>query len=369
MSEQLEVVQRVLQLLKFGDRSSTYKHAVLIGLLDLCLETTDARGFAPHAVTTRQLAEKVIQLYWPQVASFDEAGMVLRQNSGKQGLIVREVEQLRRLALAKIGAGAGSSRVRVALPKAYEAAVRLVEWKLIEMPLPKLQRIEKQDTKWLYTIGWDDGANMPSRTAVTAYQTGVSSQFDNRITFQSLVAWPFPGFTRLLRPFVEQTWVNDVASQNRLEDQRLHRFLFGTDRMSLAVVRPHLLDLQDGLCFYCHAALGRGMEWQVDHFLPWSRHADNGLHNLVVADVRCNCNKSDFLAGVDHLTRWRRRNRDGAQALAQLSESLAWELSADTTLGAARALYLKLPPSARLWSSHRQFEVASGAQLREVLSG
>jgi hypothetical protein len=26
-----------------------------------------------------------------------------------------------------------------------------------------------------------------------------------------------------------------------------------------------------------------------DHFIPWSRHPDNGIENLVVTDRRCNC--------------------------------------------------------------------------------
>ena len=37
LSDQLDVVERLLQIHQEGQRSSTYKLAVLIGLLDLCL--------------------------------------------------------------------------------------------------------------------------------------------------------------------------------------------------------------------------------------------------------------------------------------------------------------------------------------------
>jgi len=37
--------------------------------------------------------------------------------------------------------------------------------------------------------------------------------------------------------------------------------------------------------------------------LPWARFPDNGLANLVVADVHCNRQKSDRLAGPEFLRR------------------------------------------------------------------
>jgi hypothetical protein len=35
------------------------------------------------------------------------------------------------------------------------------------------------------------------------------------------------------------------------ETTDLNQFLFGSERASLAVVRPVLIDIQHGLCFYC----------------------------------------------------------------------------------------------------------------------
>jgi hypothetical protein len=46
------------------------KYAVLLGLLDVLMERTSAKGEPPSVVTTRELAEKVTELYWPQADAF-----------------------------------------------------------------------------------------------------------------------------------------------------------------------------------------------------------------------------------------------------------------------------------------------------------
>lgn len=60
---------KLLELLQYGGFTSTYKYAVLLGLLDLCVEF-NTRGDAPTVVTTNQLAHKVIEIYWPQTWPF-----------------------------------------------------------------------------------------------------------------------------------------------------------------------------------------------------------------------------------------------------------------------------------------------------------
>ena len=364
MGDRFDVVEHVLQTLKHGGRSSTYKHAVLIGLLDLCLEQSNAQGWPPSSITTRQLAEKVIELYWPQVRPWGD--LSLRQNAGPRTFILRRITELRNAASSHGGVGAGPARVRLTMPEDYEKLVRGVEWKLIEMPLPKLQRVGKQDTGWFYTIGWDDGANMPKKGDVSRYQAGLSSDFDNRILLHAEVAMAFVRLHGLLRPFVEQEWAKDVATLNRLDEGRLHDFLFGAQRTSLERVRTPLYDLQSGSCFYCGGGMAANGS-QVDHFIPWARHADNGLHNLVLAHGQCNRDKSDFLAGVAHIARWRERNETRASHLAQLASELTWEIGSDRTLGAARALYWQLPATARLWVSARSFEIAEAGHLRRAL--
>jgi hypothetical protein len=62
--------EKVLELLDEGRYTATYKYAVLLALIDLCLEGTQASGAPPAMVTTRQLADKIVEIYWPHTVPF-----------------------------------------------------------------------------------------------------------------------------------------------------------------------------------------------------------------------------------------------------------------------------------------------------------
>lgn len=103
----------------------------------------------------------------------------------------------------------------------------------------------------------------------------------------------------LLRPLVKQQWTQFVADRNRdlVDETHLEDHLFGARRIDLGPVREPLKEAQAGQCFYCREEMARLGE--VDHFLPWSRHADNGLYNLVLAHRGCNNAKRDAFAALD----------------------------------------------------------------------
>jgi hypothetical protein len=61
--------ERVLELLDEGRFTATYKYAVLLALIDVCLERTQASGAPPDIVTTRQLADKIVEVYWPHTVT------------------------------------------------------------------------------------------------------------------------------------------------------------------------------------------------------------------------------------------------------------------------------------------------------------
>lgn len=357
MDRSIRVAEHVIQILESGNFTSTYKQAVLVALLDLCMEGTRPGGHAPDALTTRQLAEKVVELYWPQTRVWSDDKLVLAQNNaGAAGTgrarIVQLVREFRLVAAPT--AGAALSAGRAVHPDAYERLVRAVEWKLVEMPLPKLQRVGGQDTNWLYAIAWDDGAQAPLKSQVSAYQRGKPTDFDNTIRLQPGVGEALNALHGILRPFVLQHWSAKVASLNRLDEQRLPEFLFGVDRTSLQVVRRPLLELQGGLCFYCQDRIIRGAE--VDHFIPWARHPENAIDNLVVAHGSCNGRKRDHLAGVAHVERWAERSDVGRASLDQAAQEARWAVDQERVLGIARAMYLTLPGDARLWVRAGDFE-------------
>src|SRR4051794_30354174 len=75
--------QRLLQLLEQGRVVGTYKYAVLLGLIEVLIENTGKDGKAPQTVSTRELAEAVLEIYWPHTLPF-EGEWPLRQNQRGQ---------------------------------------------------------------------------------------------------------------------------------------------------------------------------------------------------------------------------------------------------------------------------------------------
>jgi hypothetical protein len=343
--------ERLMSLLDQGQFVATYKYAVLLGLMDLCLEATDRHGQAPQSVTTRELAGKVIELYWPHTQNFDRgpAARVLRQNSGRQARILADIGTFREhlpdpsvtLDRARVGDSGG-----------YRRLLNYVEWTLILMPLPRLQVVGRHADPFVYEIAWDLGIEK-RHTDVRRYQRGEGGDFDNLIRFQPGVGDHLVRLNGLLRPLIYRGWASIVARFNGLPESELESFLFGIDRTALAAVRQPLTDLQHGQCFYCGTRLGPAAE--VDHFIPWARRPDNGIHNLVVADRRCNGSKRDFLAAPAHVGSWMERNRGRAAELDMVASEIRWESHLERTLGAARGIYFRLGEGTRLWLAKDEF--------------
>jgi len=351
--------EKLLALLQEGNFSATYKYAVLLGLMDLCLEQASTSGAAPTVVTTRQLAEKVLELYWPHTVPFPaDRAPVLRQNTVGQAEILSAIGKFRTTATPASGASLSQARLRS--PESFEKLARLVEWKLIEMPLPRLQVMGNQEHRFIYEIAWDKNirrADVLNRDS-----------FDNRIQLVASAGEHLVALAGLLRPLIQRQWAAMVAQINSevVEDARLEDFLFGATRISLKPIRSSLRELQNDRCFYCAEPL-RSLA-DVDHFLPWARHPDNGIHNLVLADSRCNGDKSHFLAAAPHVEQWFNRMTRHSTELATIAQDCLWESHAGRTASVARAVYLRLPDHAMLWSRRREFVPVDRAMLTQVLS-
>jgi len=364
----MAVVERILQILDEGSTTATYKFAVLLALLDLCVESTASDGQPPDAVTTRELASKVIELYWRQARPWTGDGPpLLRQNSSKGLEIVARVQQFRSEVEPAGGVSVPAVRARQLDPAGWRRLVDDIEWKLIEMPLPKLQRVRGQDAASLYRINWNDSDQAPTERHVRAYQRNQVSPFDNQVRLMPGVGLALVRLHALLRPFIQQQWAAKVASLNKLEASRLPSFLFGSERASLEPVRAGLVDLQGGACFYCGGSLRTG-EVHVDHFLPWARYPDDGLGNLVAADKKCNEHKRDHLTDHDLLVRWRHRLKEAQPLLEEVARAADWDVGSRRVLGAARALYLPLPDDTRLWASRQRWVTVDPAQVRVALA-
>src|SRR5207247_10411432 len=104
--------------------TATCTHPPRPALPALCPETAARDGAAPDLLTTRQLAVKIVELYWPHTRPW--ATGALRQSSGPgggQAEIVATIERFRAAA-----ASDGSTPLAEALARAPARYRRLLDF-------------------------------------------------------------------------------------------------------------------------------------------------------------------------------------------------------------------------------------------------
>lgn len=279
---QLEFIEKYQRLLESGSFVATYKYALLIALANVAAE----HGFdddRSQSVRIRDLGEQFIRLYWTHTRPYQ--GLDLRQNTGKQASILSTVSRAR--------AAVSNPDRADAAEQAPEQALRQATSTVKTMPLWKLQTIGRQKSD----PDHPDNFLYPTREA------------DGCIILRPGVSACLRRFRALIVSTAQAAWADYVRRHNpelgRGSD--LETFLFGADRSALHQLAPALLDLQDGRCFYSGRRL-EASQAHVDHFIPWAKYPMNSPFNLVVASAAVNLQKSDHIAAVPHLERWRARN-------------------------------------------------------------
>jgi hypothetical protein len=319
--EQIRFLVNLQRLLDEGLFVASYKFALLLSLADLSIEKGDDSG-APLAVDAPQIAEKFIHYYWRQSVPYPSPKQttVLQQNTGNQAAIVNAVRQAR-------GAHGDSLTNAMRDRAAWRRLVRRVAGIVVVMPLWKLQTVGRERLDFLYA-NTGEGRVIELRPGVVCC---------------------FRKFHALIGDLVRGAWLRYVRQQNLDvlgETADLNEFLFGSERNNLAVVRPVLMDIQRGRCFYCDRGM-IGAKAHVDHFIAWSRYPTDLGHNFVLADDRCNNQKRDRLPAFEHLVAWAERN-------ARYGEQIAGELE-------HRGVVAELAASNRIaeWA-YTQTEAAKG---------
>ena len=360
---------KLLELIGEASTTTTYKYALLLALVDLCQENVGQSEGPVGSVTTRQVARRVVEIYWPQTRTHSTTGRVLRQLTRQQRSIPDLIAQFRS------GLGERDSttphRAETYDPSSFGRLLDEVEWILIRYPIPLLQRVGKGTLRLIYEVDWDE---QPPRGPVTAYQRWMKSDestpvgsFDNRIRFLPGVEEHLASLSGLFRPLIQREWSRFVLRCNGDALEDLEEFLFDPTRDDLSPVRQPLLRLQRGLCFYCRGRIQSPCD--VDHFLPWARCGDDRLHNLVVAHRRCNSSKRDHLAGTSHLGNWYQRLEHQSDELQSMAEDVGWPVDLQRSLRLARSLYCRIAPNTPLWVRKGEFEQADPLQLGRVLLG
>ncbi len=281
-SEQLAFLRSLQRLMDEGSFVASYKFALLHAIADLCLVKGDDSG-AELELSTSEIAEQFIRLYWPQVVPYSASAEqpILSQNTGRQAAIVREVAEQR-------ARYQGSLADLERSPTDWGHLLREVERTVRKMPLWKLQTVRSGRLEFLYE----------------------NREAGQVIRLQPGVAYCFRAFYPMLTDMIEGAWSQFVQQRNRKHLGQvvdLRSFLFGSRRKSLDAYRPLLRDLQEGRCFYCEREIKSRSE--VDHFIPWRLYSLDLGHNFVLAHPGCNSSKSDLLAAENHLERWTERTR------------------------------------------------------------
>jgi len=357
---------QLLELLQGANTTTTYKYALLLALIDLCQENVGRRHGPTGSVSTRQIAERVVDLYWIQTRRHIRVGRMLSQLTRDQQSIPGLIFDYRDRLLDQ---ATTLHRSRLLDPERFEDLLDDVEWILIRYPIPLLQRLGRTDLSLIYEVRWRE---QPPRGPVARYQRGLrggrqdGNDFDNLLRFFPDTERRLATLTGLLRPLIRREWTRFVARCNGDELEDLEQFLFEPMRGDLSACRHDLADLQSGACFYCGDAMSSRVD--VDHFLPWVRCADDGLHNLVAAHPVCNSQKSDHLAAEAHVATWRTRLDASAEDLREVALKAGLPFDSERSLRLVRSVYSVLPPRSPLWLKSDKFELAEPRRLIAALS-
>jgi 5-methylcytosine-specific restriction endonuclease McrA len=368
-NDAISFAERVLTLLDQGSYVSTYKYAVLLGIMDVVMERAGKSGMPPQTITTTQLANKVIEIYWPHTNSFyaNKSDIeILRQSTGGQAEIISLISHFRQHP--KVGNNAPLFMAKYRDPSGFQKLVNRIEWKLIKMPLPKLQRIGNTLKEFIFHINWDDSVN---QRPVSDYQNDRRDEFDNQIYLQHNVGEYLVRLNSLLRPLIQREWSRMVADINELEEAKLQHFLFDAERAGAARLCKPLCELQNDLCFYCGHKMGNNAasKPEVDHFIAWARYPNDSLANYVVAHKKCNGHKRDHLAASDHVMHWYDRLFGRSPVLSDL-EMIAnthhWDLGEQSSVGVVATIYKHLKPEVELWKIDDEFEMVDIEKLSRI---
>ena len=362
----LRFAERLLALLDATRYSATYKLATVLALVDVTAERTGPDGQAPDEIPATDVGRRVIELYWPQTTPYGAPARgeprVLSQAA--QNDIPSKLAAWR--AIHHLDSRASLDDARAVDPAGWAVLESELVAIVIGMPLAKLQRFgegrQYVEDRFIYDFSWPDEVGRG---------TVARAGFDDSLRLRPGVGAWLVRLAPLIRPLVQAKWVSKVADRNAdlVDSARLYDFMFGAERVSLTRVRGPIADTQDRECFYCGDRLIRS--WDVDHFLPWSRHPDNSLDNLVAAHAACNNAKSASLAGLSHLRNWTERFTDNVTncRIQAVHDSTHWPRRADRVLATARATYLWLPQGTRLWREKCIYEELDPGQVRAMLDG
>ncbi len=354
MQQQLDFIAYIQRMLVEGEFTATYKYALLHAIADICVEQQNEDQSAPMEIKIDTLVDKFIQLYWnhsmPYAAHSTDIitnteDMLLKQNSQGQAKFITEIYKLQNAGVKSYNAFKNYQQ--------YSQVISSLRRTFIDGPLWRLQLLSGKEECFLYPHILLGKGREPKRIILNAGIAQCFRRFYDLVVHLSVTEW----IEKVQTIKANQTL---LGSQSQLQE-----FLFGSNRTALKVVTPLLIDIQNGLCFYCQKPMNLKNEKEtkktpeIDHFIPFKRYPNDLAHNFVAAHADCNNNKRDHLAAFAHRDRWLEQNLDIHKAEITNKLQPYFYCDADKSLAVSNWAYqVAESSSAKLWLGKNSFEQA-----------
>ena len=344
------LAEKIIGLLDSSKYVATYKWAALDAIIQIASESVEDSGEAPSYISAKKVGTRVMEIYWRQAVPFtaDETGkpIFLRQSNLGKNLDIPQIIAEYRKTMSLTAKNDSLDKARQLDPSGIGKLEREIQARVIGQPLSKLQRFgngaKSSEDRFLFDFSWKDEESFGK-----IHKEG----FDDSIRFLPGVAQGLLRIQSLLRPYLENLWIQKVADQNRdiTDAASLEDFLFGAERTTHTKIRPYLVKLQSNKCFYCENTFTGQIE--VDHFLSFSKHRNESLDNLVASCRTCNGAKSDSYVSVRHLTKWTARFSHGefSDELDSIAATTGYLRKSSELLKIARSVYFHKPVGLPLW--------------------
>lgn len=343
---QLNFLGKLQRLFAEGEFVATYKFALLLSLAELAVEHGADDG-SILALTTRQVADRFIQLYWRHAMPYGSgrAGTVagvLIQNAGSQAAVLTAIGEFRSAQPL------GTVQQARSAPGYAELVTRVAAV------------VSAQPLKYLQNFGGVTDPFLYERPAPGA------------ILLKPGVAFCLRRFFPLVQRLSRGYWVEHVKKNRRNQAMLgdagdLEDFLFSPSRQALAAMGAALRKLDGPRCFYCRDSLDSA---DVDHFIPFTMYSRDLGQNLVLAHPKCNRSKSDSLAAKPHLERWMERLWTRCDQLEEIAAEAGLAGGAATVRSVAAWGYASASATGgRAWISPANYETVSDLHLALLEDG
>ena len=196
----VQLGQQIIDILEKGKKTSTYKLATLLALIEYSVE----RAPNPNDridVSLDVLAERIIERYWQQTRPLrwdDDEARPLCQ-SGQATTILDDISKFRTAARSRRSTRLDEAKRHA--PDAYTATIKRVKRTLVRYPLALLQRVPGSTGSFLYDDKWMLNAG-----------TTTIDRNDNKVELHEGVAYAMARLAGLMRPALDLDDIVNAAA-------------------------------------------------------------------------------------------------------------------------------------------------------------